>query len=333
MPGRAAEPWRAPDPRGQRAGAGARRAGPSRSPLSPLSPLPSSRRLVTLARGLAPAFLRFAGKRTDFLQFHNVKNPAKSRGGPGPDYYLKNYEDGERRRGPSRAGPGRTRGAGAASGGSGGLRAPCGPAPPARAPWYRQRRAPRRGRAVPCRARAVLPSGHRAGDPPPSLPLPEYPAGASPGEQKARSGERGFPCPPGSFRSRTAPQAAEGPDGPRVPAGRAPLCLCTALPGACGALGDPCLSPGTPASFPCFSARGSPPHNRARWRLGRPVPACRRRSSVPGGIAPRPARRATAALSQIHSLPAFLCSLPPRSRALLPGGSAAARKVFTFCGP
>ncbi|NWS51746.1 HPSE2 protein, partial [Chunga burmeisteri] len=53
----------------------------------------SSRRLVTLARGLSPAFLRFAGKRTDFLQFHNVKNPAKSRGGPGPDYYLKNYED------------------------------------------------------------------------------------------------------------------------------------------------------------------------------------------------------------------------------------------------
>ncbi|XP_028586433.2 inactive heparanase-2 isoform X3 [Podarcis muralis] len=53
----------------------------------------SSRRLVTLARGLAPAFLRFAGKRTDFLQFQNVKNPAKSRGGPGPDYYLKNYED------------------------------------------------------------------------------------------------------------------------------------------------------------------------------------------------------------------------------------------------
>ncbi|XP_030426574.1 inactive heparanase-2 isoform X5 [Gopherus evgoodei] len=53
----------------------------------------SSRRLVTLARGLAPAFLRFAGKRTDFLQFQNLKNPAKSRGGPGPDYYLKNYED------------------------------------------------------------------------------------------------------------------------------------------------------------------------------------------------------------------------------------------------
>lgn len=52
---------------------------------------------MTLARGLAPAFLRFAGKRTDFLQFHNVKNPAKSRGGPGPDYYLKNYEDGELR--------------------------------------------------------------------------------------------------------------------------------------------------------------------------------------------------------------------------------------------
>uniref|UniRef100_A0A8C8R4T4 Heparanase 2 (inactive) n=1 Tax=Pelusios castaneus TaxID=367368 RepID=A0A8C8R4T4_9SAUR len=53
----------------------------------------SSRRLVTLARGLAPAFLRFAGKRSDFLQFRNVRNPAKSRGGPGPDYYLKNYED------------------------------------------------------------------------------------------------------------------------------------------------------------------------------------------------------------------------------------------------
>uniref|UniRef100_A0A8C3S660 Inactive heparanase-2 n=2 Tax=Chelydra serpentina TaxID=8475 RepID=A0A8C3S660_CHESE len=53
----------------------------------------SSRRLVTLARGLAPAFLRFAGKRTDFLHFQNLKNPAKSRGGPGPDYYLKNYED------------------------------------------------------------------------------------------------------------------------------------------------------------------------------------------------------------------------------------------------
>ncbi|XP_030058777.1 inactive heparanase-2 isoform X1 [Microcaecilia unicolor] len=53
----------------------------------------SSKRLVTLARGLAPAFLRFGGKRTDFLQFQNLKNPAKSRGGPGPDYYLKNYED------------------------------------------------------------------------------------------------------------------------------------------------------------------------------------------------------------------------------------------------
>lgn len=63
----------------------------------------SSRRLVTLARGLAPAFLRFAGKRTDFLQFQNVKNLAKSRGGPGPDYYLKNYEDGEN------PGPGRER--------------------------------------------------------------------------------------------------------------------------------------------------------------------------------------------------------------------------------
>ncbi|XP_062376384.1 LOW QUALITY PROTEIN: inactive heparanase-2 [Sardina pilchardus] len=52
----------------------------------------SSRRLVTLARGLSPAYLRFGGKRTDFLRFHNLKNLAKVRG-PGPDYYLKNYED------------------------------------------------------------------------------------------------------------------------------------------------------------------------------------------------------------------------------------------------
>ncbi|KAJ6669221.1 hypothetical protein lerEdw1_008030 [Lerista edwardsae] len=72
--------------------------GRGRLPLWLTAPHPvlcSSRRLVTLARGLAPAFLRFAGKRTDFLQFQNVKNLAKSRGGPGPDYYLKNYEDGE----------------------------------------------------------------------------------------------------------------------------------------------------------------------------------------------------------------------------------------------
>ncbi|XP_044154726.1 inactive heparanase-2 [Bufo gargarizans] len=52
----------------------------------------SSKRLVTLARGLAPAYLRFGGRRTDFLQFQNIKNPAKNRG-PGPDDYLKNYED------------------------------------------------------------------------------------------------------------------------------------------------------------------------------------------------------------------------------------------------
>ncbi|XP_026135112.1 inactive heparanase-2-like [Carassius auratus] len=52
----------------------------------------SSKQLVTLARGLSPAYLRFGGKRTDFLQFHNLKNLAKFRG-PGPDYYLKNYED------------------------------------------------------------------------------------------------------------------------------------------------------------------------------------------------------------------------------------------------
>ncbi|KAJ8013758.1 hypothetical protein DPEC_G00033120 [Dallia pectoralis] len=52
----------------------------------------SSKRLVTLARGLSPAYLRFGGKRTDFLQFHNLKNLAKFRG-PGPDNFLKNYED------------------------------------------------------------------------------------------------------------------------------------------------------------------------------------------------------------------------------------------------
>lgn len=73
---------------------------PSRLPpriLSSLFLYPcSSKRLVTLARGLSPAFLRFGGKRTDFLQFQNLRNPAKSRGGPGPDYYLKNYEDGEK---------------------------------------------------------------------------------------------------------------------------------------------------------------------------------------------------------------------------------------------
>ncbi|XP_059755954.1 inactive heparanase-2 isoform X2 [Balaenoptera ricei] len=65
------------------------RCGPTRRPIAPAG----SKRLVTLARGLSPAFLRFGGKRTDFLQFQNLRNPAKSRGGPGPDYYLKNYED------------------------------------------------------------------------------------------------------------------------------------------------------------------------------------------------------------------------------------------------
>lgn len=69
----------------------------SRDPFLSLFLYPcSSKRLVTLARGLSPAFLRFGGKRTDFLQFQNLRNPAKSRGGPGPDYYLKNYEDGEK---------------------------------------------------------------------------------------------------------------------------------------------------------------------------------------------------------------------------------------------
>uniref|UniRef100_A0A8C6ULX8 Heparanase 2 n=1 Tax=Neogobius melanostomus TaxID=47308 RepID=A0A8C6ULX8_9GOBI len=40
----------------------------------------SSKRLVTLARGLSPAYLRFGGKRTDFLHFNNQKNLAKFRG-------------------------------------------------------------------------------------------------------------------------------------------------------------------------------------------------------------------------------------------------------------
>ncbi|XP_069756333.1 inactive heparanase-2 isoform X2 [Narcine bancroftii] len=53
----------------------------------------SSKKLVTLARGLSPAFLWFGGKRTDFLQFQNHRNLAKHRGELGPDYYLKNYED------------------------------------------------------------------------------------------------------------------------------------------------------------------------------------------------------------------------------------------------
>lgn len=67
---------------------------PSSSSIFFLSRVRSSKRLVTLARGLSPAFLRFGGKRTDFLQFNNQKNLAKFRG-PGPDYYLKNYEDGD----------------------------------------------------------------------------------------------------------------------------------------------------------------------------------------------------------------------------------------------
>ncbi|XP_063048152.1 inactive heparanase-2 [Engraulis encrasicolus] len=50
----------------------------------------SSKRLVTLARGLSPAVVRFGGKRTDFLRFENLKSKTR---GPGPDYYLKNYED------------------------------------------------------------------------------------------------------------------------------------------------------------------------------------------------------------------------------------------------
>lgn len=292
---------------------GRARPGPARGALSPLSALPSSRRLVTLARGLAPAFLRFAGKRTDFLQFHNVKNPAKSRGGPGPDYYLKNYEDGELRgRGGGRARQRQRGAAGAAAGGCG-----------RRAVLLRLPRAPC-AQAGPRRARASAAAGHRAGEPPPrpflpgrgepgssaepACPLPVDPADAGPREQKAGNGERGFSySPPPPFPPFPAASAgslrSQAPSGQRRPlqrgalppflAGtghRSPGLPVHAPPRASpAALGEPSLSPRNPAVVPRFSARRRPGAPRRAWRrLGRSVPACR----CPAGAAPPSPRTA-----------------------------------------
>lgn len=219
-----------PDLRGRRSLPVPGQGGPSpaRGALSPLFALLSSRRLVTLARGLAPAFLRFAGKRTDFLQFHNVKNPAKSRGGPGPDYYLKNYEDGELRvRGGERA---RQRGAA----GTGRSCSAC-PALPA----------PGRGRAAPRSAaqrsaRAVLP---------PYLLFPERegagglrgarpPVAAGCGNKRSALGSGDLRIPPPPRRVLRLPslsrpeRAAPAIDGvlPRGPGTAVPGCLCTHRP-------------------------------------------------------------------------------------------------------
>lgn len=192
-----------PEPRGRRSLPVAGQGGPvpSRGALSPLSPLPSSRRLVTLARGLAPAFLRFAGKRTDFLQFHNVKNPAKSRGGPGPDYYLKNYEDGELR---GRDG-GRARQRGAARTGRSRFACPALPAPG--------------------RGRAVLPPGTGQGTLPPTLSFPSRGARRSPPARCRWI--RWMPTPgnkrpaPGSGACRIPPAAPPRPPVPFAPKPRA----------------------------------------------------------------------------------------------------------------
>lgn len=184
---------------------------PARGFLSPLSPLPSSRRLVTLARGLAPAFLRFAGKRTDFLQFHNVKNPAKSRGGPGPDYYLKNYEDGEPRG--RRGGRALQRG----------LREPGGPAPPA--PLSLRPAGPCRARArcrrAPGRAQFPYPffprEGSRGARRSSLPPLSVDSAGVGPREQKTSTGERNFSYSPAPLSppSPFAPEPRAGSGGRR----------------------------------------------------------------------------------------------------------------------
>lgn len=336
---------------------GRARPGPARGALSPLSALPSSRRLVTLARGLAPAFLRFAGKRTDFLQFHNVKNPAKSRGGPGPDYYLKNYEDGELRgRGGGRARQRQRGAAGAAAGGCG-----------RRAVLLRLPRAPC-AQAGPRRARASAAAGHRAGEPPPrpflpgrgepgssaepACPLPVDPADAGPREQKAGNGERGFsyspppPLPPLPRRvrrlpslpspERAAPPAAEGGFAP-VPGGdRAPQ------PRAARARTAPRLSRGSRGAQPfpkeprrrsAFlrppQTRGSPPGLAAAGPLGPRLP-------VPGRGRPplAPDRSAFVGLSKGHCLAHGFPLLPSSPRLCPPPQrSPAAVKAFTFCGP
>ena len=235
---------------------------------------------MTLARGLAPAFLRFAGKRTDFLQFHNVKNPAKSRGGPGPDYYLKNYEDGERGRGPG----GGRRGCGV-----------CG------------------HRTVPFRCSGSVAPGS------PCAP----PAGAAPG------GGLLLPFPPLAGVSGGGTKGPRRESSPGI-AGRAPLLLhrfSLDVPGPSGAPRELCLSLRTPVSFPRFSVqlrpRGSPQPGPARCPSvpGEPLFL---RSAVPPGPARNDGGTASSRLCPAPFLPA-LC--PP------PSGSAAARKVFTFCGP
>lgn len=233
---------------------------------------------MTLARGLAPAFLRFAGKRTDFLQFHNVKNPAKSRGGPGPDYYLKNYEDGELRgRGGGRA---RQRG----------LRAPGGPAPPAP-------RSLRPGGAAPSPGTGQ--GGHRAGRAPPSPSLPERGelggarsplAGGSGGrrEQKAGTGERGSSrdtpaASAGSLRSRAGSAGRRGGFAPAAGGERAPQ------PRGAFARTAPRLSGGPAPRRPSAFLRrpgAPPPPRRAWWRLGRSVAACRPAVALPVGARP-----------------------------------------------
>lgn len=328
---------------------GRARPGPARGALSPLSALPSSRRLVTLARGLAPAFLRFAGKRTDFLQFHNVKNPAKSRGGPGPDYYLKNYEDGELRgRGGGRA---RQRQRGAAGAGRSCSACPALPAP-------------RRGRAAPGQA---LPPGTGQGSLPRAL---SSPGGASrgarrspparcpwirrmpaPGNKRPATGSGAFripppPLPPLPRRvrrlpslpspERAAPPAAEGGFAP-VPGGdRAPQ------PRAARARTAPRLSRGSRGAQPfpkeprrrsAFlrppQTRGSPPGLAAAGPLGPRLP-------VPGRGRPplAPDRSAFVGLSKGHCLAHGFPLLPSSPRLCPPPQrSPAAVKAFTFCGP
>lgn len=276
--------------------------------LSPLFALLSSRRLVTLARGLAPAFLRFAGKRTDFLQFHNVKNPAKSRGGPGPDYYLKNYEDGELRVwGGERA---RQRGAA----GTGRSCSACPTLP-----------APRRGRAAQRSARAVLP---------PYFLFPEREGarglcGARPParcrwmrEQKVGTGEQGCSYPPtatprppapfppktraGSAGHRRGFAAGTGHRSPGMPVHSSPR----APPAA---LGEPCLSLSAsapfrgslPAADPGLSA--VPPGFVAVGRLGSQLSV----SDSPSD------RSATVGLCE-ESPPSPRLSAAPRSSATLP---------------
>lgn len=239
---------------------------PARGFLSPVSPLPSSRRLVTLARGLAPAFLRFAGKRTDFLQFHNVKNPAKSRGGPGPDYYLKNYEDGEPRG--RRGGRALQRG----------LREPGGPAPPA--PLSPRPVGPCRARArcrrAPGRAQFPYPLFLGRGEPRSSAQLAPRIAGGFGGcrplgTKDQQWGAELFIFP--RLAASSVPLCLRAPGGQRQPQRRlprlqaapgieAPGCLCTP---------HPALLPPLSGAFP-HGPRRCAPFRARRSPLGSPLP-------------------------------------------------------------